>query len=133
MGTEVRFPQEQASHVDLLETANGETLRLQFKTAQPVSSGFQVQLKTSAGTNAEGKRLYAPYPVDAFDALVVVAWIEGVPHFWKIPAATLATHGYFRGQAAKGKRSLVVHGPNGVGRAPKTARADTWTRKHYLE
>ena len=126
--TRFAWPDEQNSHVDQLQ----DDRRLQFKTACAVAgrSGFLCHLFTSAGTSADGKQLKAPYAADAFDVLVIVAWPDAAtPCFWQIPASDLQAHGYLRDASTPGKQSLIVHGPEGVGRAPKYA--DTWTRAYF--
>jgi len=138
------FPERQGTHVDLLkfETRDGTqvTTRLQFKTACKAYSGragFMCDLRTYAGRD-EGKRHYQPYPDDAFDELVAVAWVKdeaGVekPGFWVIPAEALKEHGYLRSESGDvdGKKTLRLHSQN-IGVQPKQNATNTWTSEFYV-
>merc|ERR1711972_999156 len=89
------WPQGQHTQVDVL---NGAT-RLQFKTvrAVPGVAGFTCSgLRTRAGRDEKGKRLFKPYSVGAFDELIAVLWVDSTAHFWQIPAAQLEAHGYLQ-------------------------------------
>ena len=138
------WPARQGSHVDLLkfETRDGTqvTTRLQFKTACKAYSGragFMCDLRTYAGRD-EGKRHYQPYPDDAFDELVAVAWVkdeagEEKPGFWVIPAEALKEHGYLRSESGDvdGKKTLRLHSQN-IGVQPKQNATNTWTSEFYV-
>ena len=94
-----------------------------------------MDLKTSAGTDVNGKRLMSPYPHDAFDTLVVV-WedADGTSHFWRIPAAELTARGYLSTSTQPGKTTLWVYGP--VGPQPDelaSRKADVWSQQYYEE
>lgn len=128
------FPEGQNTHVDLLK--DDET-RLQFKTAHRApggSAGFVCHLSTHAGRDEAGNNLTEPYPIGVFDELIVVTWVEDMPHFWKIPAAELEARGYLCTEAQPGRVSLSLHAPTiGVQPNPNaTCKADTWTAAFYI-
>jgi hypothetical protein len=129
-----QWPSEQNGSFDLLDG----NARIQFKTVHcsGTKAGFQCRIAQCCGKNTTGKQLIEPYPFDAFDTLVAV-WFanDGTVHFWRIPAMVLYERGYLSDVSHKGKQSLLVHGPPGVGRAPNLTsfrKADTWTRDFYL-
>ena len=141
------YPKRQGSHVDLLkfEPRDGKevTTRLQFKTARKAYSGFpgfMCDLRTSAG-RYEGKQHYQPYADDAFDELVVVAWVKNTAGekkaaFWVIPAKELKKQGYLRSESGDvdGMMCLRLHSQD-IGVQPKqnTGRpANTWTSEFYV-
>ena len=130
------FPRDQGSHVDLLKDGR----RLQFKTARPLSNGgagFKCSLCIKAGHDEEGKQLVQPYPIGAFEKLVVVAWVDGAAHFWEIPADVLEDGGYLRSEAQPelqpGVTSLSLHALT-IGEPPKhdaCKQVDTWTHAYF--
>ena len=147
-GTYFSYPKGQGTHVDLLKVEKRDdgkqvTTHLQFKTARehPTGgAGFVCNLRTSAG-RYKGKQRVQPYPEDAFDELVAVAWVEDEagkqkPEFWVIPAEALKEHGYLRSESGDlpGKTDLPLHSEK-IGKQPnQNARkqADTWTRKFHV-
>ena len=116
---------------------------LQFKTACKAPNGgpgFMCDLRTSAG-RSEGKQHYQPYPENAFDELVVVAWVKNTAGeekaaFWVIPAKELKKRGYLRSESGDvdGKMTLRLHSQDiGVQLMQNTGRpANKWTSEFYV-
>ena len=117
--------------------------RLQFKTARKADRGgpgFMCNLRTCAG-RSEGKQHYQPYPENAFDELVVVAWVKNTAGekkaaFWVIPAKELKKQGYLRSESGDvdGMMCLRLHSQD-IGVQPKqnTGRPpNTWTSEFYV-
>jgi hypothetical protein len=127
------WPGGQNTHVDLVKDA---TIRQQFKTActDRGRAGFCCTLFTRSGKDEAGKQLVEPYPADAFDELVAVAWVDGAAHFWVIPMEKLVEHGAVRtATAGDGITRLVLYGPIGKQPDPKAyCKADTWTSEFYV-
>ncbi len=98
--------------------------RLQHKSAKPDGVGFGCPLQVKAGKQ-NGKQLLGPYPVDAFDFLVVTA-DDDEAHFWRIPMAALEAHGRLEAM------TITVHLPEGVGRRASSSNTSLWTREFYL-
>lgn len=126
------WPREQNGHTDLII----DNRRAQFKTArvQKKQSGLKIHLSTSAGKDKHGKRKRKPYPLDAFDDLIVVYEDDcGQYHFWRIPAIELSKRGFFSTANEPGKISMAIHA-DGVGRQPDPCakrKADVWTKFFY--
>ena len=123
-----KFPDEQGSHIDLMKG----TLTYQFKTAKPSgggSAGFRVGLQTSGGTDERGIKIKTPYPTNAFDVLVAVAFVDEKAHFWEVPSSDLERRGYFVSATCAGKETLYLHNKSiGIQPNPHAKRkCDTWT------
>jgi hypothetical protein len=104
------WPLAQNGHVDL--GISGDTS--QFKTARVNGShaGLRVNLSTKAGKDEGGKQLHDPYPVGAFEVLIVAYEEEKEGgnewHFWRIPASELEERGYLSTSTTRGNTSLYV-------------------------
>ena len=147
-GTYFSYPKDQGTHVDLLKVETRDDgkqvpTRLQFKTARKADRGgpgFMCNLRTCAG-RSEGKQHYQPYPENAFDELVVVAWVKNTAGeekaaFWVIPAKELKKQGYLRSESGDvdGRMCLRLHSQD-IGVQPKqnTGRPpNTWTSEFYV-
>ena len=128
------WPLAQNGHVDL--DISGKPT--QFKTARVLGShaGLIADLRTMAGKDEDGKQLYDPYPVGAFEVLIVAYEEEKEGgnewHFWRVPASELEERGYLSTPETRGTMSLTVYGPVGKQPDPNAyKKADTWTRKYY--
>ena len=126
------WPLAQNGHVDLGVST------CQFKTAcvNGSQAGLKVTLHTGAGTDEGGKDLYDPYPVGAFEVLIVAYEEEkegGTEwHLGRVPASELEERGYLSTPETRGTMSLTVYGPVGKQPDPNAyKKADTWTRKYY--
>ena len=129
------WPLEQNGHVDL--GISGKTT--QFKTAcvNGSDAGLKVDLRTCTGTDEGGNRLVDPYPVGAFEVLVVAYEEEKEGgnewHFWRIPASELEERGYLSTPEKRGNMTLYVFGPIGKQPNPNAyKKADTWTQNYYM-
>jgi len=147
-GPRYDYPEGQGTHVDLVKVETRDdgtqvTTRQQFKTARERPrgvSGFSCNLFTSAG-RYEGKWGVQPYPEDAFDELVAVAWVKNKAgkenaEFWVIPAEALRENGYLRSKSGDvpGKMVLQLHSLE-IGKQPKQnprKQANTWMRKYRV-
>ena len=145
-GTYFSYPKDQGTHVDLLKVETRDDgkqvpTRLQFKTARKADRGgpgFMCNLRTCAG-RSEGKQHYQPYPDDAFDELVVVAWVEDEagkqkPKFWVIPAEALKEHRCLRSESGDvaGKTGLRLHSQDIGVQAKRMSPKTQWTSKFYV-
>ena len=129
------WPLAQNGHVDL--DISGKPT--QFKTARVQGShaGLRANLYTRAGRDERGKHLYDPYPVGAFEVLIVAYEEEKEGenewHFWRIPAAELEERGYLSTPETRGKSNLNLYGPVGKQPDPNAhKKADTWTQNYYM-
>jgi hypothetical protein len=128
------WPLAQNGHVDL--DISGKPT--QFKTARVQGShaGLRANLYTRAGRDERGKKLYDPYPVGAFEILIVAYEEEKEGgnewHFWRIPASELEERGYLSTPGTRGSTGLNVYGSVGKQPDPNArTKADTWTQKYY--
>lgn len=109
---------------------------LQFKPAYEngcTKSGFQAMICRKLN------RRQQPYDVGDFDELVIVAWIDEVAHFWRIPSEVLQQHGCLRDRSngVEGRVSIIVHSltagrqPTGRYNANVRPLPNAWTREYY--
>ena len=124
------WPDGAHTQVDLIMDGK----RLQFKTASRQQRGYTCTMRISAGHDKAGRKLYDPYPAGAFDMLIAVAWEDGIPHFWKIPASTLEDRGVMSSEMHAGQMSLRLHSPT-IGNQPSQThwkKADTWSSTFFV-
>ena len=72
--------------------------------------GFLAHLHENAGRN-NGTRTYRPYPIDAFDELVVTVFEGHKAHVWVIPASKLEAQNCFRSDECAGVMNMSVYLP----------------------
>ena len=130
-----RWPELQNSHIDIV--ISGKTCQFKTACASDSHAGLKANLVTSTGTDEDGNRLTGPYPVNAFQFLIVAHKSEGGYHFWRIPSPELEERGYFLTPTKLGKKGLYVYAPpeKGIGKQPDPEapkQADTWTEKYYI-
>mmetsp|Transcript_5898 Transcript_5898/g.17765 ORF Transcript_5898/g.17765 Transcript_5898/m.17765 type:complete len:285 (+) Transcript_5898:270-1124(+) len=124
------WPDGQNTHVDLIMDGK----RLQFKTARRQRRGYTCNMRISAGHDKAGRKLFDPYPAGSFDMLIAVAWEDGIPHFWIIPASTLEDRGVMSSEMHAGQMSLRLHSPT-IGNQPSQThwkKADTWSSTFFV-
>jgi hypothetical protein len=130
------WPLAQNGHVDL--SVSGATCQYKTACVNGSHAGLLVNLHTRAGKDEGGNQLYDPYPVGAFEVLIVTyeeeKEAENEWHFWRIPASELEERGYLSTSKTRGKAAaLYVYGPVGKQPDPNAYRkADTWTENYYL-
>ena len=124
------WPDGAHTQVDLIMDGK----RLQFKTASRQQRGYTCTMRISAGHDKAGRKLYDPYPAGSFDMLIAVAWEDGIPHFWIIPASTLEDRGVMSSEMHAGQMSLRLHSPT-IGNQPSQThwkKADTWSSTFFV-
>lgn len=124
------WPDGQNTHVDLIMDGK----RLQFKTARRQRRGYTCNMRISAGHDKAGRKLFDPYPAGSFDMLIAVAWEDGIPHFWIIPAKELEDRGVMSSEMHAGQMSLRLHSPT-IGNQPSQThwkKADTWSSTFFV-
>ena len=129
------WPLAQNGHVDL--GVSGASCQFKTPRVKGSKAGLHVNLYTKVGTDERGNKLCDPYPVGAFEVLIVAYEEEKEGenewHFWRIPASELEERGYLSTQETRGLTTLIVYGPVGKQPDPNAYRkADTWTENYYL-